>query len=784
LGSTASKGATVAVKIGARIAAGSAAGATSGAICEGAKVLKGEEVSWESLGKSVAIGAVAGSVGGASTSIAHSSVCKPVADVIGRPAMRVITQAGTSMATDAGVQLATTGEIDPKLLLANTTGQVVCGATAEAASSIASSSRQDKHQIKEPSKNDRPDRPGRPDKPDRPGGPKPSDNLLDQKPFKEKTNYADDSYSKKSAKTIDLIGKDHGNKHNREKIRFINKYSEPEILKSSYAEDLYSPKSAKTNDLIGKDHGNLRYAGKNHLDAPKMVRTEMARMPDHLMIAEKNKANFPKIVKMAPSRSATVNNLRSDQINYLFTDKPSENKNQKLESRYSPEKLECLIDLLDIHKSHKNSIINRESVARALKILRNTDDPELYAILLQYNIPMDMIGIEATRLMLEQIFEEKIKIEVTFNDRVYVFGTNESQNTKVIRLDLINGHFINELQDGASALYNDCFYYATAEDFPDILIMTPDEMRRNISDVIKSNDRIRSIISNRDHSFYIDMGFFGGREARRELNDARKDPKAFWKIILELLKNPEGRDHSYDAIDRDFPGRFDNLYEVPLEIDHILPVNVWIRLFIHLKELISSGHPHQKLLRMFKILTGLDDPTELTVKDFRALVKKQFPCIILTGLVHRNLLTTNFSFTTMGFCGLLVHSLVNDNFEEALKMVFQDHHNTTIHFREEFPRVIYPQTLSEELDILHTWQRSLVDFYLRMQLIDEQQAKFLFEVIDNFPTEDYNKLRVTFEGFMIFPPNYEEMYGKRDLLLSDDEKNKKYKNDQKDKKDK
>lgn len=146
-------------KIGARMLAGSAAGATSGAISEGISAVKNQKWSWKSFLKSVAIGAVSGSVGGGSTSLAHSSVCKPVADVIGRPVMRIATQAGTAMATDASIQLATTGKIDPNLLIANAAGQVACGATAETASGIAQrtetyAKRLDERHIKEFNKNE------------------------------------------------------------------------------------------------------------------------------------------------------------------------------------------------------------------------------------------------------------------------------------------------------------------------------------------------------------------------------------------------------------------------------------------------------------------------------------------------------------------------------------------------------------------------------------------------------------------------------------------------------
>ena len=89
--------------------------------------------------------------------------------------------------------------------------------------------------------------------------------------------------------------------------------------------------------------------------------------------------------------------------------------------------------------------------------------------------------------------------------------------------------------------------------------------------------------------------------------------------------------------------------------------------------------------------------------------------------------------------------------------------------REQFTRIRFPQTLSEELGVLHAWQRSLVDFFLRMKIIDEQQAKHLLNVINNFPIDDYvNSFRLSWDRFMDISGLYEEMYNDRGLLESDD----------------
>ena len=94
------KGENAAISLGARVIAGTTAGATIGAIYEGEKLIKGEKVSLESFGNSMAIGAIAGGVGSISTPIERSSFCTPIVDEIGESAMQAIVQASTSMATE------------------------------------------------------------------------------------------------------------------------------------------------------------------------------------------------------------------------------------------------------------------------------------------------------------------------------------------------------------------------------------------------------------------------------------------------------------------------------------------------------------------------------------------------------------------------------------------------------------------------------------------------------------------------------------------------------------
>lgn len=117
-------------------------GAVSGAIGETARCLRGEkftwasfrnEFSWTSFGKATGIGAIAGTIGGASTHLG-SNVSSKVSSEVGKAVTRISVQATTAAATDAGLQLIDKGdirEIDTKQLLLNTIGQITVATTSE-----------------------------------------------------------------------------------------------------------------------------------------------------------------------------------------------------------------------------------------------------------------------------------------------------------------------------------------------------------------------------------------------------------------------------------------------------------------------------------------------------------------------------------------------------------------------------------------------------------------------------------------------------------------------------
>lgn len=111
-------------------------GAISGSIGEGARALRGEEVTWKSIGKAVGIGAAAGALGGASTHLG-SNISSKVSGQVGKAVTRISVQATTAAATDATLQYIDKGEIDTKQLLLNSAAQITVATTSEVSQNVS-----------------------------------------------------------------------------------------------------------------------------------------------------------------------------------------------------------------------------------------------------------------------------------------------------------------------------------------------------------------------------------------------------------------------------------------------------------------------------------------------------------------------------------------------------------------------------------------------------------------------------------------------------------------------
>lgn len=125
-GTLLAEGTSTLVRFGIRALAGTSAGFVSAAVQETSKLVKGERVTPKSFGKSLAIGAVVGTVGGASAQLAFqasSQVTHEVGRAVGA-VTRIGVQGASAAVTDAGLQYYQNKRVNFQQLGLHAMGQV------------------------------------------------------------------------------------------------------------------------------------------------------------------------------------------------------------------------------------------------------------------------------------------------------------------------------------------------------------------------------------------------------------------------------------------------------------------------------------------------------------------------------------------------------------------------------------------------------------------------------------------------------------------------------------
>lgn len=125
-GTLLAEGTSTLVSFAIRALAGTSAGVVSAVVQETSKLIKGERVTPKSVGKSLAIGAVVGTVGGASAQLAlqaSSQVTHEVGRAVGA-VTRIGVQGASAAVTDAGLQYYQNKTVNLQQLGLHAMGQV------------------------------------------------------------------------------------------------------------------------------------------------------------------------------------------------------------------------------------------------------------------------------------------------------------------------------------------------------------------------------------------------------------------------------------------------------------------------------------------------------------------------------------------------------------------------------------------------------------------------------------------------------------------------------------
>lgn len=175
--------------------------------------------------------------------------------------------------------------------------------------------------------------------------------------------------------------------------------------------------------------------------------------------------------------------------------------------------------------------------------------------------------------------------------------------------------------------------------------------------------------------------------------------------------------HRYKYLDKNFKGR--SKYDRPLEIDHIIPMDVWKKL--RTKLILFQNNLDEHLIRLkkiFEIVLKDKDIFSLTKDDIQDS-KRQFPSMEILTSIHRAQSTTGNTTRQNIFNELMIQSILDGNWDEAIISVFRDQHKLA---RSN-------NVSAEERALIRKRQRSFVRYCLRKQIITRKEAENIFAFI-------------------------------------------------------
>lgn len=178
------------------------------------------------------------------------------------------------------------------------------------------------------------------------------------------------------------------------------------------------------------------------------------------------------------------------------------------------ERTHQLIEAINENKKSKNTDeIPDDLIKEAIDIQMKTKNPETFKKIMKENTLLDEIGMECTRIAMEKEFGQKFMFVVKHKGVAHELGKSNDPNVKIIELDLVDGHFLNNSNESSG---NNCLYHAINDKYPELSkkFTSEDQLRNAAANVIDTNETIRSAIANYDKEFQHQIGLFGGDQGQ------------------------------------------------------------------------------------------------------------------------------------------------------------------------------------------------------------------------------------------------------------------------------
>ncbi|KAF4528130.1 hypothetical protein B566_EDAN016610 [Ephemera danica] len=171
----------------------------------------------------------------------------------------------------------------------------------------------------------------------------------------------------------------------------------------------------------------------------------------------------------------------------------------------------------------KSDFITSKYNENLLKLMKKCRSPELFADIINENVPMDATCVKATLNIICKMQNIKnLSVEIknsSGESQIFTVGSDLAEN--VLRIVVDDNHY----QGGENIRGNNCLFATLVDRIPELNGITPKEFRNKVANEIVSDPEIRERIEKGQHSFGISKGFIGGGEQHKSIK--RSEAKEF-----------------------------------------------------------------------------------------------------------------------------------------------------------------------------------------------------------------------------------------------------------------
>lgn len=343
-----------------------------------------------------------------------------------------------------------------------------------------------------------------------------------------------ESTSSKLLNLIDLIV--HSDKNTSE---IIKSFVSDTVIKTAtnYIINVYNQLNLFLETLFKSSENESIAISSSSIDIKKFRNEALEHTRQNAMLQYQNLLYSNVINPLHECSEKKIEKISVENVVNLIKDSILKHKDEKLTRR--------AIGILEIMKNQK--VLSDENELKDIlieipDILTNTKNINLYKISIKRDIPIDNIGIECVRSVLEKTFKEKFNIIIKRRGHSHEYASENDSDMITIKLELVDNNLksVNRNFSG-----DDCLYFAIADQYLNLVNqMTPKEFRNAVTNEINTNENIKMAIATYNKVFCFETDVFGDVDAIIQVHRRHRNPEKGQNIGLyhQLLKaNPNRR---------------------------------------------------------------------------------------------------------------------------------------------------------------------------------------------------------------------------------------------------